>query len=65
MHQSIIAKIENYAYKDWIVLNVMIKHSINSIKNGDNKQFIAIFYKKKSLLSENISNNCSTNSILC
>ena len=28
MHQSIMAKINNYACKDWIVLDVTIKHSI-------------------------------------
>ena len=28
MHQSIMTKIKNYASKDWIVLDVIIKHSI-------------------------------------
>ena len=28
MHQSIMAKINNYACKDWTVLEVIIKHSI-------------------------------------
>ena len=28
MHQSIMTKIKNYACKDWIVLDVIIKHSI-------------------------------------
>ena len=28
MHQSIMAKINNYACEDWIVLDVTIKHSI-------------------------------------
>ena len=28
MHQSIMTKIKNYAYKDWIVLDVVIKHRI-------------------------------------
>ena len=28
MHQSIMKKIKNYACKDWIVLDVTIKHSI-------------------------------------
>ena len=28
MHQSIITKIKNYSDKDWIVLDVIIKHSI-------------------------------------
>ena len=28
MHQSIKAKIKNYASEDWIVLDVIIKHSI-------------------------------------
>ena len=28
MHQSIMTKIKNYAYEDWIVLDVIIKHSI-------------------------------------
>ena len=49
MHQSIMTKIKNYACKDWIVLDVIIKHKffsvsirrINSIKNGDNMKFIA------------------------
>ena len=27
-HQSIMRKIKNYACKDWIVLDVIIKHSI-------------------------------------
>ena len=29
MHQSIMSKRENYACEDWIVLDVIIKHSIN------------------------------------
>ena len=48
MHQSIMTKIKNYACKDWIVLDVIIKHGIkifecqyikriNNIKNGYNK----------------------------
>ena len=28
IHQSIMAKIKTYAYEDWIVLDVIIKHSI-------------------------------------
>ena len=28
MHQSIMTKIKNYACKDWILLDVIIKHSI-------------------------------------
>ena len=28
MHQSIMTKINNYAYEDWIVLNAIIKHNI-------------------------------------
>ena len=28
MHQSIVTKIKNYACKDWIVLDLIIKHSI-------------------------------------
>ena len=28
VHQSIMTKITNYACKDWIVLDVIIKHSI-------------------------------------
>ena len=28
MHQSIMAKIKNYVSKDWITLDVIIKHSI-------------------------------------
>ena len=28
MHQSVMTKIKNYACKDWIVLDVIIKHSI-------------------------------------
>ena len=27
-HQSIMTKIKNYAFEDWIVLDVIIKHSI-------------------------------------
>ena len=27
MHQSIRTKTKNYAYEDWIVLDVIIKHS--------------------------------------
>ena len=29
MHQSIMTKIKNYGSKDWIVLDVIVKHSIN------------------------------------
>ena len=39
MHQSIITKIKNDASKDWIVLNVIIKHSVqilNVITRGMN-----------------------------
>ena len=28
MHQSLMVKIKNYASEDWIVLDVIIKHSI-------------------------------------
>ena len=28
MHQSIMTKIKNYASEDWIVLNVVIKHTV-------------------------------------
>ena len=28
MHQSIITEIENYTGEDWIVLDVIIKHSV-------------------------------------
>ena len=28
MHQSIMTKVKNYACKDWIVLDLIIKHSI-------------------------------------
>ena len=30
MNQSIITKIKNYASKDWIVLDVIIKHTIKT-----------------------------------
>ena len=29
MHQSILTNMKNYADKDWIALDVIIKHSIN------------------------------------
>ena len=32
MHQSIITKIKKYVCKDWIVLDVIIKHSITIFK---------------------------------
>ena len=32
MHQSIMAKIKNHACKDWIVLHVIITHSITVFK---------------------------------
>ena len=32
MHQSIMTKTKNYADKDWIVLNAIIKHSIKIFK---------------------------------
>ena len=28
MHQSIVAKIDNYAFEVWIVLDVILKHNI-------------------------------------
>ena len=28
MHQSIMTKIKNYADKEWIVLDIIIKHNI-------------------------------------
>ena len=47
MHQSIMTKINNYAYEDWIALDAIIKHNIkifncyykekDNMKNGDNK----------------------------
>ena len=47
-----MTKIKNYASKDWIVLDVIVKHSIKifacqyeeykQYKNGDNKKFVAI-----------------------
>ena len=32
MHQNIMTKTKNYADKDWIVLNAIIKHSIKIFK---------------------------------
>ena len=29
MHRSIMTKIENYVFEDWIVLDAVIKHDIN------------------------------------
>ena len=34
MHQNIMTKINNYACKDWIALDVIIKHSISIYKLG-------------------------------
>ena len=31
-HQSIMTKMKNYACKDWIVLDLIIKHSMKSLK---------------------------------
>ena len=36
MHQSIMTKMKNYAYVDWIVLNVIIKHSIKIFEEASN-----------------------------
>ena len=48
-HQSIMSTIKNYAGEDWIVLDMIIKHSIKIFEcaqiNGDNKYFIAILYR--------------------
>ena len=32
MHQSIMTKIKGCAYKDWIVLDAIIKHSIKNFE---------------------------------
>ena len=32
MHQSIVTKIKNYSCKDWIVLYVLIRHSIKTFE---------------------------------
>ena len=60
MHQSIMTKIKNYADKDWIILDVIIKHSIKMSvsmrrKNGNNKQGL---YRLNLCFLENISSNC-------
>ena len=60
MHQSIMTKIKNYADKDWIILDVIIKHSIKMSvsmrrKNGINKQGL---YRLNLCFLENISSNC-------
>ena len=49
VHQSIMAKIKNYACEDWIVLDAIIKHSK---AQGEKMR------ETKSLILENISNNC-------
>ena len=52
IHQSMMAKIKIYAFEDWIILDViseLLSASIgitNSIKNWDNKEFIAILYRQ-------------------
>ena len=53
MHQSIMRKIKNYAYEDWIVLDVNIK-SKTSIKK---MEITSNFIQAKTLCLENISNN--------
>ena len=48
-HQSIMSTMKNYAGEDWIVVDMIIKHSIKIFEcaqiNGDNKYLIAILYK--------------------
>ena len=53
MHQSIMTKIKNYADKDWIVLYVIIKHSIQIFECYYNKkkwEKQVIFIQTESLL---------------
>ena len=48
-HQSIMSTMKNYAGEDWIVVDMIIKHSIKIFEcaqiNGDNKYLIAILYR--------------------
>ena len=48
-HQSIMSTMKNYAGEDWVVVDMIIKHSIKIFEcaqiNGDNKYLIAILYK--------------------
>ena len=37
MHQSIMIKNDNYAFKDWIVLDVILKHSIKIFEHYYNE----------------------------
>ena len=47
-HQSIMSTMKNYAGEDWIVVDMIIKHSIKIFEcaqiTGDNKYLIAILY---------------------
>ena len=47
-HQSIMSTMKNYADEDWIVVDMIIKHSIKIFEcaqiTGDNKYLIAILY---------------------
>ena len=70
MHQSIMAKIKNYAGENYDCFDVIIKHSIKifEFQYKENKQhkqrlqqvIYSNFLQTKSLFSENISNNCQT-----
>ena len=48
-HQSIMSTMKNYAGEDWIVVDMIIKHSIKIFEcaqiTGDNEYLIAILYK--------------------
>ena len=47
-HQIIMSTIKNYAGEDWVVVDMIIKHSIKIFEcaqiTGDNKYLIAILY---------------------
>ena len=47
-HQSIMSTMKNYAGEDWIVVDMIIKHSIKIFEcaqiTGDNEYLIAILY---------------------
>ena len=58
MHQSIMTKTKDYAFENWIALDVIWKVSKRKINSMKKMEIISNFIQTQSLFLQNISNNC-------
>ena len=60
-----MTKTKDYAFENWIALDVIWKVSKRKINSMKKMEIISNFIQTQSLFLQNISNNCQNNSSPC